>query len=156
VSASAPPSSTLAAHEATDARVLKILTAAPVNAGIARIAAPRCATKAGRSRDTYKNGNPKVSYLPPRSPSEGRWFLDGTDVAGRFPVLLALARHPDHDAQTPLPDALRGLRSPTPAPCGECAGDEILVEHLPADVAEPIKRALEQRLADRVTEDGAA
>lgn len=101
----------------TDARVLKVLTAAPLATDLGRIAArgarlclPGCLTQ-----ETRKDGTSRTVYAAPcEAEAEAREFLrgagDAADVAGRCLALLALARRgrPPTRLARPPGDVSRG------------------------------------------------
>jgi ParB/RepB/Spo0J family partition protein len=152
-----------------DERVMKILTAAPLSRDLAKIAArgARLGFPGWTTQTTRKNGSVNVEYLQPaESESKARDYLAGAktaaDIAGRSLALLAMARWADEDAVAQSQRSFYELRfggypyRNHGMPWRDEAGDlldEILIERLPHEVAEPIRQAKEQREAQRAEEE---
>jgi ParB/RepB/Spo0J family partition protein len=147
-----------------DERVLKILTAAPLSDGLARIAArgARLGFPGWVTVEPRANGTVKATYLPiADAEAKAREYLAGAktaaEVAGRSLAVLAMARWADEAA---VPASLRtgyrlefaGYEAGTRGVPWRAEADgllaEILLERLPHDAATPIRDARDQR--DRV------
>jgi ParB/RepB/Spo0J family partition protein len=152
-----------------DERVMKILTAAPLAGDLAKIAVrgARLGFPGWTTQTTRKNGSVKVEYLQSgEAESKAREYLAGAktaaDIAGRSLALLAMARWASEDAVAQSQRSFYELRF-----SGYASGDrgmpwrgeaedlldEILIERLPHDVAEPIRQAKEEREAQRAEEE---
>ncbi|HEV3000426.1 MAG TPA: hypothetical protein VGW75_06775 [Solirubrobacteraceae bacterium] len=152
-----------------DERVLKVLTAAPLAGDLAKIAArgARLGFPGWTTQTTRKNGTVKVEYLEAsEAERRAREYLAGAksaaDIAGRSLALLAMARWADENAVAQSNRSFYELRFSGYAygdhgvPWREEAGDlldEILIERLPHEVAEPIRQAKEEREALRAEEE---
>ena len=148
-----------------DDRVLRILTAAPLDAKLGKIAerGARLGFPGWLTRTEGSNGTTKVAILDGAgAEAKAREYLDGArsapDVAGRAVALLAMARWAD---ESPLAQSRRSYfelsfgdswTGRTGVPWSAAAGellDELLLERLPHDVAEPIRAAVDQRERQR-------
>jgi ParB/RepB/Spo0J family partition protein len=152
-----------------DERVLKVLTAAPLAGEMAKIAArgPRLGFPGWTTRTTRKNGSVKVEYpQPSEAQAKAREYLAGAktaaDIAGRSLALLAMARWANEDAVAQSQRSSYELRFSAYAygehgmPWRDEAGDlldDILIERLPHEAAEPIRQAKEEREAQRAEEE---
>ena len=152
-----------------DERVMKILTAAPLAGDLAKIAArgARLGFPGWTTQTTRKNGSVKVEYLQgSEAQAKAREYLAGAktaaDIAGRSLALLAMARWADEDAVAQSQHSFYELRFSGYAsgahgvPWRDEAGDlldEILIERLPHEIAEPIRQAKEEREAQRAEEE---
>lgn len=148
-----------------DDRVLRILTAAPLDAKLGKIAerGARLGFPGWLTRAEGSNGTTKVTVLDgAAAEAKAREYLDGArsapDVAGRALALLAMARWAD---ESPLAQSRRSYfelsfgaswAGRTGVPWSAAAGellDELLLERLPHDVAEPIRAAVDERERQR-------
>jgi ParB/RepB/Spo0J family partition protein len=160
----------LVKHLATvkvDARVLKILTAAPVATGLSDIAArgARLCLPGFAELSKFKNGSTKAEYPDAQqSEAKAREFLLGAasagEMAGRVLALLAAARWANEDIAIPRSKAshyeLRlGSYYEHGVPWRNAAEellDEILIERLPEEIAVPVVQAKAKREAERAQE----
>lgn len=152
-----------------DERAMKVLTAAPLAGDLAKIAArgARLGFPGWTTQTTRKNGSVKVEYLQSsQAEAKAREYLAGAktaaDIAGRSLALLAMARWADEAAVAQSQRSFYDLRFSGYAygdhgmPWRDEAGDlldEILIERLPHEVAEPIRQAKEAREAQRADEE---
>jgi ParB/RepB/Spo0J family partition protein len=153
-----------------DARVLKILTAAPLATEFGQIAArgARLTFPGWAQLTTRKNGSTKADYLDLLQTEEkAREFLAGAnspaEIAGRSLALLAAARWAKEEHAATRAAATnytlrfagtwepyeRGVPWRTEA---ENLLDEILIELLPPETADPIREAKEHRDAQLADE----
>ena len=151
-----------------DERALKILTSAPIAADLAKIAArgARLAFPGWAELSTRKNGSTKAEYLDYLAgEAKAQEFLAGAstaaEIAGRTLALLAAARWATEKYAVSFSKAsnytLRLTRydeSGVPWQ-GEVEDllDQILIEKLPPEVADPIRAAKERREALRAEEE---
>jgi len=151
-----------------DERVLKILTAAPLAGDLGSIAArgARLSFPGWAELSTRKNGSTKAEYPHYlQAEAKARDFLLGastaTEIAGRTLALLAAARWAKEDHAVARSHASnytlrftsfveRGVPWRAEA---EDLLDEILIEKLPPEVADPIREAKERRAAQRAEEE---
>jgi ParB/RepB/Spo0J family partition protein len=151
-----------------DERALKILTSAPLAGDLARIAArgARLAFPGWAQLETRKNGSTKAEYLDYLAgEAKAQEFLAGAntaaEIAGRTLALLAAARWAKEQHAVPNSHASNyTLRFTSYSERGmpwqgeaEDLLDEILVEKLPPEVADPIREAKERREAHRAEEE---
>ena len=151
-----------------DERALKILTAAPISADLAKIAArgARLAFPGWAELSTRKNGATKAEYLDYLSgEAKAQEFLAGAstaaEIAGRTLALLAAARWAkEKHAVSNSKASNYMLRFTSYSDRGvpwqgevEDLLDEILIEKLPPEVADPIREAKEHREALRAEDD---
>jgi len=148
-----------------DDRVLRVLTASPLDAKLGKIAerGARLGFSGWLTRTERRNGTMKVDVLSPAdAEAKAREYLAGAkgaaDVAGRALALLAMARWAD---ESPLAQSNRSYFELTfggypsdraGVPWASTAGDlldEILLERLPPDAAEPIRTAVAERERQR-------
>jgi ParB/RepB/Spo0J family partition protein len=150
-----------------DERALKILTAAPISADLAKIAArgARLAFPDWAELSTRKNGSTKAEYLDYLAgEAKAQEFLAGAstaaEIAGRTLALLAAARWAkEKHAVSNSKASNYMLRFTSYSDRGvpwqgevEDLLDEILIEKLPPEVADPIREAKEHREAVRAEE----
>lgn len=151
-----------------DERALKILTAAPISTELAKIAArgARLAFPGWAELSTRKNGSTKAEYLDYLAgEAKAREFLVGArtaaEIAGRTLALLAAARWSREQYAVTKANAShytlrftgysnRGVPWQTEV---EDLLDEILIEKLPWEVADPIREAKEHREALRAEQE---
>ena len=151
-----------------DERALKILTAAPISADLAKIAArgARLAFPGWAELSTRKNGSTKAEYLDYLAgEAKAQEFLAGAstaaEIAGRTLALLAAARWAkEKHAVSNSKASNYTLRFTSYSDRGvpwqgevEDLLDEILIEKLPPEVADPIREAKEHREAVRAEEE---
>ena len=150
-----------------DDRVLKVITAADVGAGLGKIAArgARYGFPGWVAQTERKGGGVKREYLSPsEAEAKAREYLAGakttTDIAGRTLALIAMARHADESAVAQSQRSFFGLRFSTYGGTGLPWSadatdllDELLIEKLPSTVAEPIRTARNERAAQRAEEE---
>jgi ParB/RepB/Spo0J family partition protein len=151
-----------------DERALKILASAPISADLARIAArgARLAFPGWAELSTRKNGSTKAEYLDYLAgEAKAREFLAGAstaaEIAGRTLALLAAARWAKEQYAVSKSNASNYTLSFTRYSArgvpwqGEVEDllDEILIEKLPPEVADPIREAKEHREALRAEEE---
>jgi ParB/RepB/Spo0J family partition protein len=151
-----------------DERALKILTAAPISADLAKIAArgARLAFPGWAELSTRKNGSTKAEYLDYLAgEAKAQEFLAGAstaaEIAGRTLALLAAARWAkEKHAVSNSKASNYTLRFTSYSDRGvpwqgevEDLLDEILIEKLPPEVADPIREAKEHREALRAEEE---
>jgi ParB/RepB/Spo0J family partition protein len=151
-----------------DERALKILTSAPLAADLARIAArgARLAFPGWAQLETRKNGSTKAEYLDYLAgEAKAQEFLAGAstaaEIAGRTLALLAAARWAKEQYAVPNSHAsnytlrFTGFSERGMPWQGEVEDllDEILVEKLPPEVADPIRAAKERRETQRAEEE---
>ncbi len=152
-----------------DERVLKILTAAPLAADLGRITArgARLAFPGWAELSTRKNGSTKAEYLDySNGEAKAREFLLGAssaaEIAGRTLALLAAARWAKEQYAVSNSNAsgytlrlvnILGDRGMPWRDEVEDLLDEIMIEKLPPEVADPIRAAKERREAHRAEEE---
>lgn len=151
-----------------DERALKILTAAPISADLAKIAArgARLAFPGWAGLSTRKNGSTKAEYLDYLAgEAKAQEFLAGAstaaEIAGRTLALLAAARWAKEKHAVSASKAsnytlrFTGYSERGVPWQGEVEDllDEILIEKLPPEVADPIREAKEHREALRAEEE---
>jgi ParB/RepB/Spo0J family partition protein len=151
-----------------DERVLKILTAAPLAGDLGSIAArgARLSFPGWAELSTRKNGSTKAEYPHYlQAEAKAREFLLGastaTEIAGRTLALLAAARWAKeehavartHASNYTLRFTSFGERGVPWRAEAEDLLDEILIEKLPPEVADPIREAKERRAAQRAEEE---
>jgi hypothetical protein len=151
-----------------DERALKILTAAPISADLAKIAArgARLAFPGWAELSTRKNGSTKAEYLDYLAgEARAQEFLAGAstaaEIAGRTLALLAAARWAKEKHAVSFSKAsnytlrFTGYNERGMPWQGEVEDlvDEILIEKLPPEVADPIREAKEHREALRAEEE---
>jgi ParB/RepB/Spo0J family partition protein len=151
-----------------DERALKILTAAPISADLAKIAArgARLAFPGWAELSTRKNGSTKAEYLDYLAgEAKAQEFLAGAstaaEMAGRTLALLAAARWAKEKHAVSASNAsnytlrFKGYSERGVPWQGEVEDllDEILIEKLPPEVADPIREAKEHREALRAEEE---
>ncbi len=151
-----------------DERALKILTAAPIAADLAKIAArgARLAFPGWAELSTRKNGSTRAEYLDYLAgEAKAQEFLAGAstaaEIAGRTLALLAAARWAKEKHAVSFSKASNyTLRLTRYNECGvpwqgeaEDLLDEILIEKLPPEVVDPIREAKEHREALRAEEE---
>jgi ParB/RepB/Spo0J family partition protein len=151
-----------------DERALKILTAAPIAADLAKIAArgARLAFPGWAELSTRKNGSTKAEYLDYLAgEAKTQEFLAGAstaaEIAGRTLALLAAARWAQEKYAVSFSKAsnytlrFTGYNGRGVPWQGEVEDllDEILIEKLPPEVADPIREAKEHREALRAEDD---
>jgi ParB/RepB/Spo0J family partition protein len=151
-----------------DERALKVLTAAPIAADLAKIAArgARLAFPGWAELSTRKNGSTKAEYLDYLTgEAKAQEFLAGAstaaEIAGRTLALLAAARWAKEKHAVSASKAsnytlrFTGYNGRGVPWQGEAEDllDEILIEKLPPEVADPIREAKEHREALRAEDD---
>jgi len=151
-----------------DERALKILTAAPISADLAKITArgARLAFPGWAELSTRKNGSTKAEYLDYLAgEAKAQEFLAGAstaaEIAGRTLALLAAARWAKEKYAVSNSKAsnytlrFTGYSGRGVPWQGEVEDllDEILIEKLPPEVADPIREAKEHREALRAEEE---
>ena len=151
-----------------DERALKILTSAPIAADLAKIAArgARLAFPGWAELTTRKNGSTKAEYLDYLAgEAKAQEFLAGAstaaEIAGRTLALLAAARWAKEKYAVSNSKAsnytlrfadYHGRGVPWQGEVEDLL-DEILIEKLHPDVADPIREAKEHREALRAEEE---
>ncbi|HEX4836957.1 MAG TPA: ParB/RepB/Spo0J family partition protein [Solirubrobacteraceae bacterium] len=152
-----------------DDRVLKILTASPLAGDLGRIASrgARLSFPGWAELSTRKNGSTKAEYLSYNEvEGKAREFLEGAstaaEIAGRTLALLAAARwakekHAVADSKasnyTLKLTSILGDRGIPWREEAEELLDDILIEKLPPEAADPIREAKERRDAQRAEEE---
>jgi ParB/RepB/Spo0J family partition protein len=151
-----------------DERALKILTSAPISADLAKIAArgARLAFPGWAELSTRKNGSTKAEYLDYLAgEAKAQEFLAGAstaaEIVGRTLALLAAARWAKEKHAVSFSKAsnytlrFTGYNGRGVPWQGEVEDllDEILIEKLPPEVADPIREAKEHREALRAEEE---
>jgi len=149
-----------------DDRVLQVLLAADVGSQLGKIATrgARYGFPGWVTHTERKSGAVKRDYLSPtEAEAKAHEYLAGakttTEIAGRTLALIAMACHADESAVAQSQRSFFGLRFTTYGGKGLPWGaevvellDELLIDKLPAAIAEPIRVARDERIAAREEE----